>query len=59
MLKTIGLLFVLLLMYVPTPQANDEQTDAMPAPNWKDDWALAEGFAIQEDIAGLQFPTDI
>ena len=59
MLKTIGLLFVLLLTYVPLPQANDEKTDAMPPPNWKDDWALAEGFTIQEDIAGLQFPTDI
>ena len=58
-LKTIGLLFVLLLTYVPTPQANGEKTDTMPPPNWKDDWALAEGFTIQEDIAGLQFPTDI
>jgi hypothetical protein len=28
-------------------------------PNWKDDWSLAPGFAIDADTVGFSFPSDI
>ena len=58
-LKTILLISTLILGYTTTLLADNNETGSEPLPNWKDDWALAKDFTIQEDIVGLRFPTDI